>query len=270
LVRPIKLALTENLRLSAKVWHRMWVQAQCRSGFFGWVTLLTAKSDIVSERGTLPKRVHAEASATIGLDSELGDAHPLSHRLRAATTDLHHQAEKLLNIPSLIIDRSSYAATLKRFYGVYAPLERALGEHCGWDKFGLDLKGRSHVARIARDLAALGSETSPGEAPYSSEPTSFSHALGSLYVMEGSTLGGRIILRHLETQEISIPTGAMSFFAGHGVETGSMWRVFVAKLDVFGELNPASCHAVQEGAQRTFQEIIGWFEPFCSQMRHRL
>jgi heme oxygenase len=243
--------------------------AQCRSGFLGRLILLTTKSDIVPKQGVLPKRPHADASAAMGLISRHRVTHPLSQRLRAATTDLHHQAEKLLNIPSLIFDRSSYAETLKRYYGVYVPLERALSQQCGWDKFGVDPKDRSHVARIARDLAALGSEPGPVEAPDTFGTTSFPHALGSFYVMEGSTLGGRIILRHLETQGIDVPTGAMSFFAGYGTETGSMWRGFVAKLDAFGELSPTSCLAVQEGARRTFQAIIGWFEPFCSQMRHR-
>jgi len=171
-----------------------------------------------------------------------------------------------LSIPCLISDRSSYTETLKRFCGIYAPLERALGQQCGWEKFGLDLGDRSHVARIARDLAALRSEPCPGEAPDTFEITSFPRALGSLYVMEGSTLGGRIILRHLETLQINIPTNAMSFFAGHGAETGSMWCTLVAKLDAFGELNPASCYAVQESAQRTFQAIIAWFDPFCTQI----
>jgi heme oxygenase (biliverdin-IX-beta and delta-forming) len=193
----------------------------------------------------------------------------LSRRIRAATAELHLQAEKLLNIPSLISDRISCTETLRRFYGIYAPLERALGQQSGWDELGLDLEDRSHVRRIARDLAVLGSEPCPDEASNIFEIKSFPHALGALYVMEGSTLGGRVILRHLETQAIDVPTAATSFFAGHGAETGSMWRFFVAKLDAFGELNPASCHAVQEGAQRTFQAVIAWFEPFCKQMRDR-
>ena len=221
--------------------------------------MLTTKTDVVPPRGAPP----------LCLDPHHWVNHPWSHRLRAATAELHHQAENLLNIPSLIVDRSSYAATLQRFHGIYAPLERSLSHQRGWDEFGIDLTDRSHVARIARDLTALGSDPCPGEAPDTFGITSFSHALGSLYVMEGSTLGGRIILRHLETQAIDIPASAMSFFAGHGAETGSMWRSFLATLDAFGELNPASCRAVQEGAQRTFQAVIGWFDPFCTQMRHR-
>jgi heme oxygenase (biliverdin-IX-beta and delta-forming) len=197
------------------------------------------------------------------------ETYSVSRRVRAATAELHLRAEKLLNIPSLIFDRISYAETLRRFYGIYGPLERTLGRQSGWDELGLDLKDRSHVRLIARDLTVLGSEPCPDEASDIFEIKSFAHALGALYVMEGSTLGGRIVLRLLETQEMDIPTGAMSFFAGHGAETGSMWRSFVAKLDVFGELNPASCHAVQEGAQKTFQAVIAWFEPFCKQMRDR-
>jgi heme oxygenase len=123
------------------------------------------------------------------------------------------------------------------------------------------------VERIACDLTALGCEPCPHEAHFGPEFTSFPHALGALYVLEGSTLGGRIILRHLETHTVDIPSDAMSFFAGHGAETGSMWRAFVAKLDTFGALNPDACTAAKDGAQSAFRTVIAWFEPFCARMR---
>jgi hypothetical protein len=118
------------------------------------LTLLETKTDVVPQCDAPPKEPHAEASAAIGLDSQHWVTHPLSHRLRAATAELHHRAEKLLDLPTRIFDRSSYTETLKQFYGIYAPLERALAQQSGWDKFGLDPKDRSHVARIARDLTS--------------------------------------------------------------------------------------------------------------------
>jgi heme oxygenase len=161
---------------------------------------------------------------------------------------LHLQAAKLLNIPSLIFDRLSYAETLRRFYGIYGPLERALGQQSGWDELGLELKDRSHVRLIARDLTVLGSEPCPDEASDVFEIKSFAHALGALYVMEGSTLGGRIILRHFETQEMDIPTG--------NVLRRSRRRDWVDVLlrgetRAFG--NSIQHHAMQEGAQKTFR-----------------
>jgi len=105
--------------------------SQLRFDFLDALTLLTTKTDIVPPRDVLRKRLDAEMSTASGPDSQHCGTHSLSQRLRAATMELHHQAETLLSIPSLISDRSSYAETLQRFYGVYAPLERALGSAVG-------------------------------------------------------------------------------------------------------------------------------------------
>jgi heme oxygenase (biliverdin-IX-beta and delta-forming) len=209
----------------------------------------------------------ADPSNSTVLDTQNSEIHPLSHQLRLATAKLHLRAEELMNIPALMFDRGSYADTLNRFHGLYYPLEQALRQYSGWGRLGLNLRERSHVGRLSRDLVALGSEPSPQHASDIGELTSFEHALGALYVMEGSTLGGRIILRHLEASEIDVPIGAMAFFGGYGPATGSMWRSFVTKLDAFGALHPASRTVVQEGAQQTFLAMITWFEPFCEQMK---
>jgi heme oxygenase len=78
-------------------------------------------------------------------------------------------------------------------------------------------------------------------------------------VLEGSTLGGRIILRRLEGLDVGIPAKATAFFSGHGARTGAMWRSFVDALDVFGERHPEAQHSVQEGATLTFQAVIARF-----------
>jgi heme oxygenase len=186
----------------------------------------------------------------------------LSVRLRLATAELHRQAERTLDLPGSIQGRASYATTLGRFYGLYAPLERALSRHLEWSSLGLDLQQRSHSRRLASDLTALGAWPCPEHASSLAWLTSFPHALGALYVLEGSTLGGRIILRRLEELQIGVPADAMAFFGGYGAETGAMWRSFSETLDAFGERRPEAQGAVQEGAQSTFQSVIAWFEPF--------
>jgi len=231
--------------------------------------MFRAKADIVSAPDSRKEGPPADPSDGMVLDSQKSEIRPLSRQLRLATANLHLRAEELLNISVLMFDRGSYADTLDRFHGLYFPLEQALRQYRRWGALGLNLRERSHVGRLYRDLVALGREPSPQHASDVGEVTSFEHALGALYVMEGSTLGGRIILRHLEESEIDIPTGARSFFGGHGPDTGVMWRSFVSSLDAFGELHPTSRTAVQQGAQRTFDAVIAWFEPFCEHMRQR-
>ena len=186
---------------------------------------------------------------------------PLSRRLRAATADLHREAESVLDLTAAIHDRASYAATLDRFHGFYVPLNQALRRFTEWPSLDIDRAARDQAARAAADLAALGLQPSPATAPAFAALTTFPQALGALYVQEGSTLGGQIILRQIAAAQMGIPPGAMSFFAGHGPANGAMWRSFVGALDAFGAARPADQPAVEDGARLAFRAIIDWFRP---------
>ncbi len=48
--------------------------------------------------------------------------------------------------------------------------------------------------------------------------------LGALYVVEGATLGGRVIARHLARSLALGPADGAAFFAGYGDRTGAMWN----------------------------------------------
>lgn len=117
------------------------------------------------------------------------------------------------------------------------------------------------MRRLASDLAVLGKPAGSDHAPGFFGLTSFAHALGAFYVQEGSTLGGQIVLRHLEKARIGIPAEAQRFFAGHGPRTRSSWTFFVTALDAFGLRHPEVRTDVLEGARLTFEAIIAWFEP---------
>ncbi|MHB1872437.1 MAG: biliverdin-producing heme oxygenase [Steroidobacteraceae bacterium] len=201
----------------------------------------------------------SEAASRLGGSGPARRFRPLSQRLRSETAELHRQAEIALGFPGCIQDRASYAATLERFYGLYEPLEQALSRHRGWSRLGLNLHERSHSSRLARDLAAIGAWPCRKLASSVAWLTSFPQALGVIYVLEGSTLGGQIILRRLEAMAIEIPAEATAFFSGHGARTGAMWRSFVEALDIFGERHPEACDSVQEGATLTFQAVIARF-----------
>lgn len=157
----------------------------------------------------------------------------------------------ILRIDSL----DGYALLLERLYGFYAPGEAALAAH------PLTADGRAPSRRklplLARDLAALGR---PGDPPSAEPPplTSTGHAFGCRYVLEGATLGGQIISRHLrERLGLTAETGA-AFFHGYGPETGRMWKAFGAHL--CGRVASGDCaeEDVIAGACDTFVRYEAW------------
>jgi heme oxygenase len=186
----------------------------------------------------------------------------LSAHLRAATAALHARAELRLGLPDAIQDRQDYCRLLARFLGLYAPLERSFHRFGDWEALDIVLAYRTHASGLSRDLSRLG--TDPDRVPRAlpammPDLPTFPHALGALYVMEGATLGGRVILRAVEARLGRQIAGATCFLGGRGAQTGPMWQSFRAALDRFGHANPHLRAEVVIGADRMFQAILTWF-----------
>jgi heme oxygenase len=192
-------------------------------------------------------------------------ATPLSARLRTQTAPLHDQAATILGLPGAIRTLDHYRDWLDRFLGLYAPLEQSLAAFGEWHEHGFALPSPTHSFCLGADLAALGTDK-PGisHAPPAALPhlPTFAHALGALYVLEGSTLGGRVILRDVERRLGPQITGATRFFDGRGMAAGPAWQRFRAALDAFGHNWPRLCADVVTGAQRAFRAILAWFIAF--------
>ncbi|SEO66997.1 heme oxygenase [Salinihabitans flavidus] len=190
---------------------------------------------------------------------------PLSGDLRARTASLHDQAEALLGLPESIADRDEYADWLAHFLAFYHPLERAFGAFSKWDILKPFSAKSTHSQRLIRDLGALGFDVRAlSHAPNARIPAlpTFAYALGARYVLEGSALGGKVILRNLQQRIGAEIAGATDFFGGAEPAPSSDWRVFKKALDRFGDQRPESCDDVLMGAEETFRALLGWFEPF--------
>jgi len=191
----------------------------------------------------------------------------LSAQLRERTAPLHREIESLLRLPGAICSRADYQDWLGHFLGLYDPLQRVLVTFSEWESLGLMMSARDHTGCLVDDLVALGID--PRELPRASPellpdlPT-FGHALGALYVIEGATLGGRLILRDLEPRIGVAIAGATRFFGGRGETVGPMWQSFRTALDDFGLKQPQLCADVGAGAERTFRAMLVWFAPFCA------
>jgi heme oxygenase len=188
---------------------------------------------------------------------------PLSFQLREGTAALHREVESKLSLPNAITTLADYKKCLERFYRLYRPIERTFTHFTDWAGYGLDLSVRTHSVRLAADLEALGTASLEFEdAPGSSQPilTDFAHALGAMYVIEGSTLGSQFILPHLIKVLGQQIVGADSFFRGRGTQTGALWGTFRASLDAYGASHADKTSDVIHGARATFEAIGNWMQ----------
>ncbi len=183
----------------------------------------------------------------------------LPDRLRQATHDLHISLESSLGLLSPPVERGRIATLIERFYGFHAAWEPALGAFIGDETY---LAPRRRAALAAADLAALGRTAAEIDAlPRCREAGALAdegEAWGSLYVMEGSTLGGKPISRRL-AEESWFPKDGLRYFDPHGERTGALWRETRERLAALTGTPRES--AVVEGARTTFQRLAAWLQP---------
>lgn len=144
--------------------------------------------------------------------------------------------------------------------GFYAPLEAALHGHAGLASALPDLPRRRKLGLLDADLRDLGEGPAPA-APVAAVPalTTTARALGAAYVVEGATLGGAGISRHVRATLPDPAPGACRFFAPYGTSTGPMWRRFQAALAEH-EARGGDRDAVLAAADETFTTLEAWLE----------
>jgi heme oxygenase len=177
--------------------------------------------------------------------------------LREQTRAEHAAIESSLDLMSDTLSLPRYRRTLERFYGYYSPLEQKL--HGILDvAIGGALAQREKSRWLLQDLAVLGAHTLPPcrELPAVDDVPA---ALGCLYVLEGASLGGRIISRQLRARLSITPESGGRFFHGYGEQTGEMWQGFQATLIALIS-TPEAVEQATRAAQRTFQTLRSWCE----------
>jgi heme oxygenase (biliverdin-IX-beta and delta-forming) len=82
-------------------------------------------------------------------------------------------------------------------------------------------------------------------------------AWGGMYVLEGSTLGGQIITKHLQRILGEAITNKTHYFTPYKADTGSMWKTF---LHHFSEMAITKCNQEEiiKSAVQTFSLMNSW------------
>ena len=191
-------------------------------------------------------------------------------RLRLETRSEHEAVEHVLDLMGAL-SNNSYRQRLVQFYGFYSPLEAALQTRCAkqGDRPGHNfevsqlpmLLPRLHKSLLLRqDLDRLGISIA-GLAQCRALPPIQTPAevLGCLYVLEGATLGGRMITEHIQATLGITPTTGGSFFDGYAGHTARMWNAMRRTL-LSGAVDAQAENAMVASAVATFTCLRDWCE----------
>lgn len=176
--------------------------------------------------------------------------------LRARTRQEHQSLEAVPALACLLTDRVSladYALVLRVLHGFHRVLAPRILMCLSDTSPVCALLDGQRVASLQEDLAWLGVPPLPDRQPFPRLET-YSHAMGALYVLEGSNLGGRVIARHL-SDSLQLRNGAgASFFDGLSAETArERWQILGSALDAAEPLIDEE--ALLTGACATFRSL---------------
>ncbi len=185
---------------------------------------------------------------------------PITAQLRERTRPQHDALDSHPSLGMLgeSITPDSYAWILKKFLGFHRPMEASLARAADWDAMGLHLGERRKAPMAAADLRDLGHE--PDAAPDCADlppHDTIPAAIGCIYVLEGSTLGGQYIAKGLRKNLPPELQEATRYFSSYGDKTGSMWKQFKAFADetITEERDREEC---LEAAAESFDAMARW------------
>lgn len=150
--------------------------------------------------------------------------------LREATQSRHRLVEETFDLPSRVRNLDRYRDLLGAFYAIVEPAERRFRDHDLFRRLGLLDGGRERGPALEKDLEHLGVQVVESPIETMEWFTTFDHAVGCAYVLEGSRLGGQIIAHHAQTHG-GIDPMSLAFFRGDGRSTAARWRSFLDAID---------------------------------------
>lgn len=180
-------------------------------------------------------------------------------RLKNDTRTLHDHIERTVHLEAGVPSPGEYRQLLASFYGYYEPVERRLGEF-DWDALGFGWNARRKAPLLERDLRDFGESSGTlRNLPRCRELPpldSIPKALGCLYVLEGATLGGHVIVQRLQMSGRGrmLPT---AFFSSYGENLVAMWQSFRTYLSNYVAAS-SDDDVIVEAACETFRTMDCW------------
>jgi heme oxygenase len=181
----------------------------------------------------------------------------LLQRLISETAEAHDRIEKAFDLEAITGSIPAYRNLLGRLYGFHAVWEPLAEVALADPEF---FRQRRKVALLETDLRDLGMGSDGIARLALCDPTvtvrTPAEAWGSMYVVEGATLGGVVIARYVERRlGLSRHNGCL-YFRCYGADVRPMWISFGSRL--LARCGSADEDAVVAAARRTFETLHIW------------
>jgi len=181
--------------------------------------------------------------------------------LKAGTSEQHAAIERIMPFFKNDFSLEAYIRVLKAFLGFFEPVERELRSIATRDSFGFNIDRGQRTNLLRMDLLALGVTSADIEliprCDHLPKLENVDDGIGCLYVLEGSTLGGQLIAREVQTRfGVEEETGA-AFFHGYGSQTGVKWREFCTSVRIYAA-GGRSQSAIVHSARSIFELLELW------------
>lgn len=179
--------------------------------------------------------------------------------LKNKTSDSHRKLESLSISASILspdMTISDYIRYLNLMHDVHKNTENIVFPLLSEIITDLNKRRKSHL--IEKDLDFLKYNKTDSNLVFGAQDITIPFALGILYVVEGSSLGGRFILKNISTVSGLDKDQGISYFQGYGDKTGSYWKNFLGYLSEYEE-NHNCGNTIIEGAIYAFESIYNHF-----------
>ncbi|PXY46718.1 biliverdin-producing heme oxygenase [Flavobacterium hydrophilum] len=179
--------------------------------------------------------------------------------LKNQTSDSHRKLESLTISASILspdMKILDYIHYLSLMYDVHKNTESVIFPLLSEIITDLDKRRKSHL--IEEDLDFLQYNKTDSNNVFSTKEITIPFALGILYVIEGSSLGGRFILKNVSKIPGLDNGHGTLYFQGYGDTTGTFWKNFLGFLSEYEE-NHNCGNAIIEGAIYAFNSIYNHF-----------
>lgn len=180
-------------------------------------------------------------------------------RLRDAT----HAEHVRLNLHPLLsgITRAdyplvTYQQVLVAYYHFYRELEACIDRALEARVTAFSYDNRRKLLWLASDLRYFDIDPDaaawrPAIVSTCPELLDEGQLLGTLYTIEGSSLGGQVIVRHVAAHLGLTPNTGARFFYGYGEQTMPLWGQFEAFINA-ALTHEGACRIAQDAAKATF------------------
>ena len=216
----------------------------------------------VSDRPTAHEDVERERSRS----RPPGSAFTVREALRQHTHAHHVRLNRHPRPQQLVaadLPLAAYCDLLAVYHGYYAAIEPAIELCLTASGAAFDYAPRRKLPWLIEDLGCLAIAPRAARLPPAvqllTRLANLGEAIGVLYAIEGSTLGGQVIGRHLgRSLQIGAGNGGR-FFAGYGKDTENRWQQFCQFAESIAG-SPADLQAALRGAERAFTAMEQCFD----------